>query len=734
MNGKIAELISAQSIDASAPAYAFNVKLIKSGKYIQDNQGQIANFTMQEAALEVERLNGASDTERPDGNDILQYRWKFQEVRGKTIYIVCPGKNGRDHYDAIPHRAFTICVNKGIECVKFPDLWMIADSECPKADWWAPAYKQHKDKLCLIEDFPGLKSKWYFKRGDQLKPDDVTIIDGIIRTGASIGACAIQLAYQLGASKIVLVGMDMEGCEYYDGTESSYTRRRDQVWNTINRVNALVLYLYDQGVRIESTSATAIEIACKPKGRPILHAGDFLKGDVYIVGTGPNGRKHYNEIPHDAKVIVVNAAINVMGIPKMLWMCEDSTLPTQTWFQDAVARKGYTDELDNRYCPTLVFADKKEMNRFGTPFYFTNDGFIKGRGNPHGKIIMGKTFGGGTIACRAMQIAIQLGATRIILCGIDMHGSVYFDETKVAAQFKALRDNKDWEVKDSMQTMIDFAWNEHGVKTVSLSPTALNVEVCRPAPLSDPIQYVLSREEYPSVAYLSMSFMPWQRMNIIAWCMAQDYPDKLKTLYMVNQPPFPKPILHDLPIKIREINVDAAWPAAWAMKLWAFLAEATEDIMMIFDQDDCWMPSYTKNAIVPIVTKKGDFAWCHTMRFIENVYIKDGVEVVVPNDQKVPAGGEWRASIKTKRHQSAIGTLVARTAALREAADILKQRYPTGLVKSSGPIDNYLRRLLQNEFGDRLTSHEAEGRWYYLHTKASSKFGRRSEQYVDHCF
>ena len=734
MPKKIAELLSAQSIDISAPACYFHVRIIKSGEYIKDNLGKISNFTMQEAVIEVDRLNSASETEQQFCNDVLKYRWRLQDVKGKTVYIVCPGKNGADHYDKIPHRAFTICVNKGIECVKFPDLWMVADSECPKADWWAPAFKRHKHKLCLIEGFPGLKSKWYFKRGDQLKPDDVTMQDGIIRTGASIGACAIQMAYQLGASKIVLVGMDMEGCEYYDGTDSSYTRRRGQVWNTINRVNALVMHLYDQGIRIESMSKTAIQIAHKPKGRPILHAGDFLKGDVYIVGTGPKGCGHYGEIPHDAKVIVVNAAINIMGIPKMLWMCEDSTLPTQEWFQQAVARKGYGDDLDNRYCPTLIFADKKEMNRYETPFFFVNDGFIRGRGNPHGKIIMGKTFGGGTIACRAMQIAVQLGATRIILCGIDMFGAQYFDKSKVADQFKTTRDNKDWEVKDAMQTMIDFAWNEHGVKTYSLSPTSLNVEVRRPSPLSAPVQYELSREEYPSVAYLSMSFMPWQRMNIIAWCMAQDYPDKLKNLYLVNQPPFPTPLLHDLPIRIKEINVDATWPAAWAMKLWAFLDEATEDIMMIFDQDDCWMPDYTKKAIVPIVMKEGDFAWCHMMNFVENVYIKDGVEIVIPKDAKPPYGGQWHSQIKRKRHQSAIGTFVARTTALKEAADILKKRHPTGLVKGSGPIDNYLRRLIQNEFGDRLTSHEAEGRFYYLHKKASSKFGRRDEQYIDHRF
>ena len=223
-------------------------------------------------------------------------------------------------------------------------------------------------------------------------------------------------------------------------------------------------------------------------------------------------------------------------------------------------------------------------------------------------------------------------------------------------------------------------------------------------------------------------------MNIIAWCMAQDYPDKLKNLYLVNQPPFPTPLLHDLPIRIKEINVDATWPAAWAMKLWAFLDEATEDIMMIFDQDDCWMPDYTKKAIVPIVMKEGDFAWCHMMNFVENVYIKDGVEIVIPKDAKPPYGGQWHSQIKRKRHQSAIGTFVARTTALKEAADILKKRHPTGLVKGSGPIDNYLRRLIQNEFGDRLTSHEGDGRWYFLHEKASSKFGRRDEQYIDHRF
>ena len=151
------------------------------------------------------------------------------------------------------------------------------------------------------------------------------------------------------------------------------------------------------------------------------------------------------------------------------------------------------------------------------------------------------------------------------------------------------------------------------------------------------------------------------------------------------------------------------------------------------------MPDYTRSALEPLLEDESkDFAWCYDMRFIENLYELDGNAMVVPKDATLTPGGIWRPSVQWKRHQSAIGTLVARRGALKEVCDHLKRNHPNGLAKVqmdpdkySGPIDNYLRRLLQNEYSDRLTEHHATGRWYFIHTKASSKFGRRKEGYID---
>ena len=403
------------------------------------------------------------------------------------------------------------------------------------------------------------------------------------------------------------------------------------------------------------------------------------------------------------------------------------------------------DGLQDGNMPTAVFMDKIELNGIKSPFFFRTDGFLNGRGNPTCRIVPGKTFGAATIACRAMQFACQMGARRIFLCGIDMFGSKYFDGSDVAQKFMTERKNAKWgsQIK-AFNGIIAFAWDEMGIPTYSLSKTALNVQNTPPkTPVSTqkvdklPTFYA-NTASLPSVAYLTMTLSQRSTMNVLAWCAAQDYPDELKTIYLMHQEPYPGKLIHDLPFKVREYNVPGVWrQGLWAKKLYAFSEVVKEDIMMIFDEDDCWMPDYTQTAIKPLLDQdKYDFAWCYDMQFVESLYDIGGLARQYSTFEKLPEGGQWRPGAMMKRHQSAIGTLVARVPGFLDVIAHFKRLHPDGMAEiaggtRAGPIDNYFRRLLQGTYKDRLTEHQATGRWYHIHTGASSRHGRRKEGYID---
>ena len=719
-----------------------------SGVPVKDRSGKGRVFSLDEAQEFVRsKIHVSRSGKAITPIDIFE---AIKKHRGtKTVYVVCPGANGKDYYKDIPDSAVVIAVNKGAEFVDHVDYWLVADSECPDQEWWERAYFKHSDKLALISSYPHkthISHAFEFNAQHQLEIGNVAPEFGYLRTGATVGAMAIQLAYWMRPHQIILIGMDMRGNTYSDGSKNRiYQHRKNRAWNVVPRINALLAWCYAKGVVIRSLSDTELDIPSVPSGVDIWQSGLKFNGDVYIVGTGPRGREHYGEIPHDAQVIVVNAAINIMGIPKMLWMCEDATLPDQEWFQDAarstITCKNTTSTLQDRHYPTAAFIDKPVLNNLKAPISFKTAGYLGTHSNDRCRIVPGKTYGAATIACRAMQIVCQMGATRVILCGIDMFGSGYFDGSQVAGKFMDARHNSTWATqKECFDKVIEWAWDEMGIETYSLSETALKTKGRPPLQAYPRLIGENNREwdpNLPVLAYMTMTLQPRRAMDAIAWCAAQYYPDDKKILYLMTQEPFPQPIIHDLPFPVIQVDVPGEWPGLWAKKLWRFLAVCKEEIMLVWDEDDCFMPDYTIKAISPLIESNFyDFAWCYDMRFIEKVYSVNGTSMVVSKHDTLPAGGTWHPSCQKKRHQSAIGTLVARVGALRKVAAELKINHPNGLVEVnpgqySGPIDNYLRRLLQNQYKDKLTEHAGNGRWYYIHTKASSKYGRRKEGYID---
>lgn len=228
----------------------------------------------------------------------------------------------------------------------------------------------------------------------------------------------------------------------------------------------------------------------------------FPTKEVYVLGTGLNGLEHYDRVPWDAWVIGVNKAIQlntkpakpqshvieermkqatastgISSIPMAFWLCADTTLPTQKWFMDEAQLTidcGF--DINNPLNPTPIFSTSPNEDRAlstlypDVPYYFTHGHTL--REPPLFQPEEGILRAGGNIGMQAVQLAYWKGAKRIVLCGFDMTGDMYFDHTKNIAP----RLNPDGTSKHlrMAQGLCDWLKGQR-VEVVSLSDTALDI-------------------------------------------------------------------------------------------------------------------------------------------------------------------------------------------------------------------------------------------------------------------
>jgi hypothetical protein len=150
---------------------------------------------------------------------------------------------------------------------------------------------------------------------------------------------------------------------------------------------------------------------------------------VYILAPGYNGCKKYGKIPADCFVIAVNKGIMIPRVRKHIWLAEDVGLVEQEWFIERAGR--LMREMNYLYEPyaTPVFDDGELYHHFPGVQYVYTSGKMLGK-SPKWRITKTVLRGGLTIACKAMQLAIQKGSRDIIFCGVDMQGRRYFDDTE----------------------------------------------------------------------------------------------------------------------------------------------------------------------------------------------------------------------------------------------------------------------------------------------------------------
>jgi len=224
--------------------------------------------------------------------NILKLRHKITIPDDKTIYMVSPGGFGRDKYEEIPEDAFVIIVNYAIKIPAYcrangirelkPAIWLCADrnlATAPECHWFIEELQAIMDAgyPINVEDIkaggpvvPVFDSGFLggifgsvrviFDHGNTIRRKQPQPIANRLRGGLTISCQAVQLAYWLGAKRIIICGLDMYGDDYFDDHKTNVSSRRDRIWPQTSHFNRFINWLKLQDVEVVSLSRTALGV------------------------------------------------------------------------------------------------------------------------------------------------------------------------------------------------------------------------------------------------------------------------------------------------------------------------------------------------------------------------------------------------------------------------------------------------------------------------------------------
>ena len=95
---------------------------------------------------------------------------------------------------------------------------------------------------------------WFMARqapNESITDKSFPALSKCVRSGATVSGCALQMLATLGASEILLCGIDMFGNQYWDGSENVETNKLG-VWPHLSRMQKLVSTAQSQGVSVKN--------------------------------------------------------------------------------------------------------------------------------------------------------------------------------------------------------------------------------------------------------------------------------------------------------------------------------------------------------------------------------------------------------------------------------------------------------------------------------------------------
>ena len=186
--------------------------------------------------------------------------------KARKVWVIGPGPSVADFdFSRIADTDIAIALNKAIELPHDFDLWAVIDTKAIHAEWFKSGMELHADITCFgpVMKGSGAIGKYEFEYLPQkLVPTDGACVPYRIRSGGTVAAVGIQLAYHFDATEIVLVGVDFTGSNY-DGTPRLPDRDIDDpAWarSGAPRINALIRWIEAQDIDIYSVAESNLEV------------------------------------------------------------------------------------------------------------------------------------------------------------------------------------------------------------------------------------------------------------------------------------------------------------------------------------------------------------------------------------------------------------------------------------------------------------------------------------------
>lgn len=177
---------------------------------------------------------------------------QFRDER-RTAVILCTGESAaRVDLDAI-RRFPRIAVNDGYILDPTAEFLYAADPRW--WEWHGPAIEKsfRGRRFCCAEP---VATRWKAELLTIERKTGLSRTPGTIFTGGEVGnsgAQAINLAYLLGARRIVLVGMDMQGSHFF-GDHPKPIRCDSEFKQMVRGMSAMACELDREGVQVVNTS------------------------------------------------------------------------------------------------------------------------------------------------------------------------------------------------------------------------------------------------------------------------------------------------------------------------------------------------------------------------------------------------------------------------------------------------------------------------------------------------
>lgn len=198
----------------------------------------------------------------------------------------------------------------------------------------------------------------------------------------------------------------------------------------------------------------------------ILDSDFALPSKVCILAPGPRGRPHYARIPDDYLVIALSKAVLIPQVEADIWMMHHTH---QDWF----------DEANARFDGVCIFKEapaRAVAHKLGDAVCYCYNPLQGEDRMEQCRCVDGRIRGGASVAGHALQIAYTFGVKDILLCGVDMSGNGYFDESiNVRPEH-----GETWSFVYLLNPMIRWMIDEQSLRIATLSPTKLDVPRYQP--------------------------------------------------------------------------------------------------------------------------------------------------------------------------------------------------------------------------------------------------------------